>query len=94
MFSEKNIYASSLATAFSKHLVLVPVRNRIQGNMSICSNPLWLLLLLNCHKSDAKKCREKERWNTPLPLIKWQELKVSFQTAGALDSCAKYYLLP
>ena len=42
MFSEKNIYASSIATVFSKHLGLVTVRNRIRGNMNVCSNPLWL----------------------------------------------------
>lgn len=42
MFSEKNIYAFSIATVFSKHLVLVTVRKRIWGNMNTCSNPLWL----------------------------------------------------
>lgn len=42
MFSEKTIYASFIATVFSKHLVFVTVRNMIQGNMNIYSNPLQL----------------------------------------------------
>jgi len=37
--------------------------------------------------------RRKDGTSLPL-LIKWQELNISFQAAGALDSCTKYYLLP
>lgn len=38
--------------------------------------------------------QEEGKIEHPQPLIKWQELKISFQAADALDSCAKYYLQP
>lgn len=49
-----------------------------------CGTPL----LLNCHKADAKRARRKD--GTPSHL----RSNGRNRAAGALDSCAKYYLLP
>lgn len=54
----------STATILSKHLALTMVRNRIQGNMNIGSNPLWLSAALKWSLSRRQKCRKKERTAT------------------------------
>lgn len=43
------------------------------------------LLLLGCHKADVEKCRRMGKSEQLLPLIKWQELNLSFGAAGDLS---------